>query len=518
MSDEAQSLADSDLLLEASGISKSFPGVQALDDVALTVRRGRLHALLGENGAGKSTLMNILAGVFPPDRGQIALAGRPVRFRNPREAQAAGISIIFQELNLIPELSVAENIFLGREPTSRLGLIDYRTMHRQSRALLDELELDVSPQTPVSRLRVGAQQVVEIAKALSFQSRVIIMDEPTSAITDQEIGVLFRIIRQLKERGVGIIYITHKLDELSHVADDVTVLRDGKLIGTAQFAQLTHDDMVRMMVGRELSDLFPKSSTEFGDEVLRVRRMSLQHPERKGDLVVGDVSFSVRRGEVVGLFGLMGAGRTELLQTIFGLHARTSTGTVFVEGRPVRIRSPRDAIAAGLALAPEDRKSDALLLEMSVAENITLATLSSATRFGLLRPARERQIAEHYVGRLAVRTPSLRQLVRNLSGGNQQKVVLSKWLATDPKVLLLDEPTRGIDVNAKQEIYTLVDELARRGLGVMIVSSELPEILAVADRILVLCEGRITREFQRGEATEESALRAALPAGSTQPA
>jgi ribose transport system ATP-binding protein len=511
MSEPPTATAEPEVLLQASGISKSFPGVRALDGASLTVRRGRLHALLGENGAGKSTLMNILAGVFPQDDGEIRLAGQPVRFRNPREAQAAGISIIFQELNLIPHLSVAENIFLGREPRNWLGLIDYRKLNEDARKLLTQLELEVDPRTPVGRLRVGVQQVVEIAKALSFESRVIIMDEPTSAITEQEIGVLFRIIGQLKQRGVGIIYITHKLDELRQIADDVTVLRDGKLIGTAAFAELTHDDMVRMMVGRELSELFPKSTADTGDEVLRVENVSLRDPERADEFAVRDVSFSVRRGEVVGLFGLMGAGRTELLQTIFGLHPRTSTGRVAVDGRPVPIRSPQDAIAAGLALAPEDRKADGLLLEMSVAENISLACLESVTQFGLLRPARERRLVGQFVHRLAVKSPSLRQQVRNLSGGNQQKVVLLKWLATEPKVLLLDEPTRGIDINAKQEIYTLVDELARQGLGVVLVSSELPEVLAIADRILVLAEGRVTREFRRGEASEENVLCAALP-------
>jgi len=503
----------SDLLLTARGISKGFPGVKALDNVQLAVRAGRLHALLGENGAGKSTLMNILAGVFPPDEGEILLAGRQVAFRNPRDAQEAGIAIIFQELNLVPDLSVAENIFLGREPLTNLGLIDYRRMHRDAEALLAQLDLDVDPRTPVARLRVGAQQVVEIAKAISFDSRVIIMDEPTSAITEQEVESLFRLIQRLKQRGVGIIYITHKLDELPHIADDITVLRDGRFVGSEPFQAVTHDQIVRMMVGRDLSELFPKTAATLGEEILRVAGLSLRHPERPDDFAVRDVSFSVRRGEVVGLFGLMGAGRTELLQTVFGLHPHTSTGTVYVDGRIVSIRSPQQAIAAGLALAPEDRKADGLVLSMSVAQNVSLSCLAAATRLGLVRPRNERELVGRYVDRLAVKTPSLDQIVRNLSGGNQQKVVLSKWLATGPKVLLLDEPTRGIDINAKKEIYTLIDELARSGLGVVMVSSELPEILAIADRILVLSEGRKTKEFARGEATEENILKAALPAG-----
>jgi ribose transport system ATP-binding protein len=509
-SNPAQSPAD--VLLEARGVSKSFPGVKALDGVGISVRSGRLNALLGENGAGKSTLMNILAGVFLPDEGEVLLAGRSVRFKSPREAQQAGISIIFQELNLIPNLSVAENIFLGREPLTPLGLIDYGRMHRDAKDLLAQLELNVDPGTPVARLRVGAQQVVEIAKAISFRSRVIIMDEPTSAITEQEIDVLFRLIRQLKQQGVGIIYITHKLDELRHIADDVTVFRDGRFIASEPFGNLTRDRMIQMMVGRELSELFPKTTPTPAEQVLRVEDLSLRHPERTDEYVVRDVSFSVRRGEVVGLFGLMGAGRTELLQTIFGLHPFASKGAVYVDGKRCDLRSPEQAIAAGLALAPEDRKLDGLVLSMNVAENVSIASLSQTTRVGLLQPRRERELVGRFVERLRVKTPSLYQQVCNLSGGNQQKVVLAKWLATQPKVLLLDEPTRGIDVNAKKEIYAIIDELAHSGLGVVMVSSELPEILAIADRILVLADGQLTAEFARGEATEEKVLKAALPA------
>ncbi len=452
-----------DILLEARGISKSFPGVKALDGVGITVRAGRLNALLGENGAGKSTLMNILAGVFPPDAGEILLAGRALRCKNTREAQAAGISIIFQELNLIPHLSVAENVFLGREPLTPLGLIDFGRMSRDTQTLLAQLELDVDPRTPVARLRVGAQQVVEIAKAISFRSRVIIMDEPTSAITEQEIAVLFRLIRQLKQQGVGIIYITHKLDELSEIADDVTIFRDGQFIASEPFANLSRQRMIQLMVGRELSELFAKTTAPLAEHVLRVKNLSLRHPERAADFVVRDVSFDVRRGEVVGLFGLMGAGRTELLQTIFGLHSNTSSGSVEVDGKPCRRRSPAEAIAAGLALAPEDRKQDGLVLSMSVAENASLSSLDRVSSAGLVRPRLELELVGGFTRRLAVKTPSLHERVRNLSGGNQQKVVLAKWLATEPKVLLLDEPTRGIDINAKKEIYAIIDELAPAG-------------------------------------------------------
>ena len=516
MNERAVTSVESEVLLQARGICKSFPGVQALDDAQITIRRGTLHALLGENGAGKSTLMNILAGVFPPDKGQILLNGRSVEFRNPREAQNAGISIIFQELNLVHQLSVAENIFLGREPRNRFGLIDYRQMHEDSRRLLAMLDLEVNPQTPIARLKVGTQQMVEITKAISFEAQAIIMDEPTSAISDHEVESLFGLIRQLKQRGLGIIYITHKLDELASIADDVTVMRDGRDVGARPFAEVSRDDLVRMMVGRDYCAPFAKTAEPGGGKVLEVRSMSLRHPERPSDFAVHDVSFEVGRGEVLGIFGLMGAGRSELLQTIFGLHPRTSTGTITVAGKNVRIRSPRDAIRAGIALAPEDRKSEGLVLTMSVAENASLSCLDRTTRFGMLQPAGERKLVGRFFDRLAVKTPSLNAPVRNLSGGNQQKVVVSKWLATEPKVLLLDEPTRGIDVNAKREMYAIIDELARNGLGVVIVSAELPEILTISDRILVLAEGRVTATYSRDEANEENILKAALPQGKTQ--
>ncbi len=502
-----------DVLLQTSGIGKSFPGVRALDDVRITVRSGRLNALLGENGAGKSTLMNILAGVFPPDQGELRIAGAPVSFRGPRDAQRAGVAIIHQELNLFPDLTVAENIFLGREARTRLGLVDYRTMNRAAADLLRQLELDVSPATLVGRLRIGAQQIVEIAKALSLDARVLILDEPTSAITDHEVAVLFRIIGQLKARGVGLIYITHKLDELQHIADDVTVLRDGRFVAAQPYDPASRAELIRLMVGRDLSELYVKSPAKLGDEILAIDNLSLRRSARSDDLALQNVSLRVRRGEVVGLFGLMGAGRTELLQTIFGLHSRTSTGAIRVDGKPTAIRSPRQAIAAGIALAPEDRKAEGLVLSMSVAENTTLASLANVVRGGLISRRRERELAAGFVQRLGVKTPSLDQIIRNLSGGNQQKVVLAKWLAARPRVLLLDEPTRGIDLGAKREIYATIDRLAHEGLGVLMASSELPEVLGVADRIVVLCEGRIAGEYLRGEATEEALLKAALPTG-----
>jgi ribose transport system ATP-binding protein len=501
----------SDIVLEARGISKSFAGVQALDQVSLILRRGRLTALLGENGAGKSTLMNILAGVFPPDEGTLFLDGQEVHFGNTREAQDGGIAMIFQELNLIPYLTVAENIFLGREPLNRLGLIDDMAMNHQAAALLKRLDLAVLPTTRVGSLRVGQQQVVEIMKALARNARIIIMDEPSSAISEHEIEVLFKIIADLKREGVAIAYITHKLDELTRIGDDATILRDGKLIGTAPLKDLPHDDIVRMMVGRDLKDLYQKSPVPVGEEVLRAEHIWLKNPKRAGDFMVSDISFQVHRGEVLGIFGLMGAGRTELFETLFGLHPNDSSGEVFIEATRVTASSPADAIRNGVALAPEDRKREGLALEMSVGENVSLASLDRVERFGLLDARTEHRHVSQAIDRFRVKTPSLRQTMRNLSGGNQQKVILAKWIATEPKVLLLDEPTRGIDINAKTEIYKFIGELTLGGLAVVMVSSELPEILAIADRVLVMCEGRKTGEFNRLEATQEKIMEAALP-------
>ena len=498
------------LLLEARGIRKAFPGVQALAGAGISVRPGRLNALLGENGAGKSTLMNILAGVFPPDAGSILLDGRPVAFRSPREAQAAGVSIIFQELNLVGGLSVAENIFLGRQPVNAWGLVDRRRMLREARNLLATLDLDVDPALPVERLKVGTRQMVEIAKALSFDARLLILDEPTSALTEHEVHTLFAAIRRLKARGVGMIYITHRLDELPEIADDVTIFRDGVLVHEAAFRAADRGDYVRRMVGRDLADLYPRSQVTPGRPLLAVEGLSVTRPGG-GQPLVTEASLTVHTGEVVGLFGLMGAGRTELLEAVAGLRPRDTTGAVRVAGEAAVIRSPHDALAAGIVLAPEDRKADGLVLGMSVAENVSLSSLDRATRFGLVSRRLEKARAAAAVARLAIKTPSTAQRVGTLSGGNQQKVVLAKGLACDPRVLLLDEPTRGIDIGAKREIYTLIDDLARGGMAILVASSELPEILGISDRILVLAEGRVTAEFRRGAATEQALLHAAIP-------
>lgn len=503
--------AASDLILEAQGIAKSFPGVRALDGVSLRVRSGRLLALLGENGAGKSTLMNILAGVFAPDTGTLRLDGREVRFPHPRAALAAGIGIVFQELNLIPHLSVAENIFLGREPRTRLGLIDFSRLNAAAAAVLKRLDLAVEPTALIADLRVGQQQLVEIARAVSEDARVLILDEPTSSLSAHEVGVLFGVIAELKKRGVALVYITHKFEELAHLCDDVTVMRDGRVVGESLFADLSRDALVRLMAGREAAETFRKSPPAPGAELLRAEGLALPGAGAGRPFLVEDVSFGLRRGEVLGIFGLVGAGRTELLEILFGLHAGRATGRITLEGRPVSFASPAAAIAAGLALAPEDRKRDGLVLPMSVAANASLASLDRTLRAGFVSESREAACITPYLERFRVKTPSLDQLIVNLSGGNQQKVILAKWLATGPKLLLLDEPTRGIDVNAKREIYAFIDELARLGLGLIVVSSELPEILALADRVLVMCEGRKTAEFARADATAETILAAALP-------
>ena len=505
------SKAPDDVILEATGIEKVFPGVRALDGVGLRVRSGRLVALLGENGAGKSTLMNVLSGVLPPDAGTIRLDGQPVRFAIPREAQVRGIGIVHQELNLIPGLSVAENIFLGREPRGRSGLIDYRRLHADTRAVLARLDLKVAPESIVADLRVGQQQLVEIAKAVAEEARVLIFDEPTSSLSSHEVDVLFGVIADLKRRGVGLVYITHKFDELARICDDVVVMRDGRVVGEAPFPELTRDAIVRLMAGRESREIFQKTPATPGDELLRAEAITLPGEGVGRPYLVDAVSFTLRRGEVLGVFGLVGAGRTELLEALFGVHAGRAAGRVLVEGKPVGMRWPADAIAAGLALAPEDRKRDGLVLPMSVAANASLACLPRTLRGGFISDVREASVITPYIERFRVKTPSLAQLIVNLSGGNQQKVILAKWLATAPKVLLLDEPTRGIDVNAKREIYAFIDDLAQRGLGLIVVSSELPEVLALADRVMVMCEGRKTAEFPRAEATPERVLHAALP-------
>jgi len=498
-------------MLVAENITKKFSGVTALDNVCLELHAGKVNAIIGENGAGKSTLMKILSGVYADYDGRIIYKSNPVRFQNTRQAQAAGITIIHQELNLIPYLSITENIFLGREITTPWGTLDKKQMRRHAETLLGKLKLRVDPDTQISSLKVGQQQVVEIAKALLIDAAVIIMDEPTSAISESEVEVLFSLIAQLKRENKAIAYISHKLDELFKIADRYIVLRDGKTIESGDMKGMTHDSIIQKMVGREIKIARRSHSIKNAKALLSVSNISLKHPDRKDDLLLKNVSFNLNKGEILGIFGLMGAGRTELLESIFGLHTRRTTGNFLVEGKQIIIKSPADAIHSGLALVPEDRKKDGLVLDLNVRTNICLTTLDNLQTMGLLNNNKEVSLAKKYTGDLKIKTSSDKQLAKNLSGGNQQKVVLAKWLATKPRILMLDEPTRGIDINAKNEIYKLILQQADEGLGIIVVSSELPEILTVSDRILVMTEGNITAEFTANEATEDNILKAAIP-------
>ena len=485
-------------ILQMKGISKRFPGVQALEQVDFDVYPGEVHALVGENGAGKSTLMKILSGIYPKDAGLIILNGDEVEFNDPIEAQKYGISVIYQEFDLAQNLTVAENILLCREPANSLGLIKRREFNRIARESLDKLGIAVNPNTLVSHLKVAERQMVAIVKALSFNAKIIVMDEPTSALSEHEIELLFAIIENLRSRDVAVIYISHRLQEITKIADRVTVLRDGRLVGCVSTAEVTTDQIVAMMVGRELKDFFRKEEAQIRDVVLEV-----EHLEQEG--VVHDVSFQLRAGEILGFAGLVGARRTETARLIFGLDQRDS-GDIFLNGKLVDIKTPDDAIALGVAYVPEDRKTQGLILSWTLAENTTLPRLSEVSRRGFIDFRAEAAVAQKYVTSLDIKTPSVQQQVMYLSGGNQQKVVIAKWLMTNPKVLILDEPTRGIDVGAKSEIYALMSQLAKQGLGIILISSELPEILGMSDRIIVMREGYVTGELLRDEATEEKVM------------
>lgn len=491
-------------ILEARHISKSFPGVKALDDVSFAVRPGSVHAVVGENGAGKSTLMKILSGVYVPDEGEVLVQDKTTAFTAPQDAERAGIAIIHQELNLVPALSVAENIFLGREAT-RFGFVDRRKLERETDALLNRLGHKLDPRRRVANLKVSDQQVVEIAKALSLDARVLIMDEPTTALATDDVERLFRIIRTLTGHGTGVVYISHKMDELLRLADEFVVLRDGKLVGRRVAGETTPNELVHMMVGREVSYERREHNAEKSNstELLRVERLSSREVDSAGRHRLSDLNLILRAGEVLGVAGLMGAGRTELLESLFGEREITKDSCIIMDGKPLAIGGPREAIRAGLAFVSEDRKTHGLLLDMSVSHNITLARLKHFTRFGFIKREREEQAAKEYVARLDIKTPGTGAVTVNLSGGNQQKVVLAKWLLTAPRVLLLDEPTKGIDIKGKAEIYALIEELAAGGLGIILVSSELPELLALSDRIIVLREGRLAGTLKRHEATEE---------------
>ncbi len=494
-------------------ISKSFGGVRALRDVSLVAPAGEVHSICGENGAGKSTLMKILAGAITDYEGEMRLAGRPLRFSGPREAEDAGIRIIYQELNLVPQLTVADNIFLGREMVrgGPLGWLDERGMEARTRRLFDRLGAPISPRARVGDLRIGDQQMVEIAKALAFDAAIVIMDEPTSALSDSEVARLFRVIHDLRKAGTTVLYISHKMNEVFTLSDRVTVLRDGQFVASAPRAEISPDQVVRWMVGREIAALNYQPHPIQPKEILEVEGLSLTAPHGSGRPNLRGITFSARAGEVVGVAGLLGAGRTELLEAIYGATPSPPEGTVRLEGRPVRFHHPDEAIRAGIAMVTEDRKALGLFDKMTVAENITIRRLPDLT-FGavpLIDPRAERRAVEWSIKELAIKTAGGDAPITSLSGGNQQKCIIARWLLVEPRLLLLDEPTRGIDVGAKSEIYQLIRRLASQGRAILMTSSELPELLAVADRIIVLCEGRITAEIPRAEATEEAIMHAA---------
>lgn len=496
-------------LLEMREISKSFPGVRALDRVSFDLHVGEIHALVGENGAGKSTLINILGGVFPfgDYEGEIRVDGETRRFAGVRDAEAAGIAVVHQELSLVPEFSIGENIYLGREPR-RFGIIDYEKLFSRARAVLDQLHVTLEARAPVAYLAIGQQQLVEIAKALSRDARILILDEPTAALTDTEAEFLFRILEGLRARGVGIIYISHKLDEVFRLADRITVLRDGRTVSTDAAGATDSRRVIARMVGRDVGDIFPAVHHQPGDVVFEARSVTVEDPSVPGKFLVRDVSFSVRRGEVLGIAGLVGAGRSDLLMALFGAHSGTTRGETYVEGSRVEVRHPMAAIARGIGFVTEDRKRFGLLLDQILLFNVTLARLRLSGAL-LTDIDSETAEAEKAMKELRIKAPSAFAAVNTLSGGNQQKVVLAKWLLTKPKVLFLDEPTRGIDVGAKQEIYTQINRLAGEGLAIVLVSSELPEVLALSDRVIVLHEGRLTGEFRRSEASAEAVMAAA---------
>lgn len=494
----------SDVLVSMEGIDKSFPGVHALDQARYELRAGEVHALVGENGAGKSTMMKILSGIYRKDAGRILYQGAEVDIPSPRAAQHLGISMIHQELNLMPHLTLAQNVFIGREPRRGVRfMLAENQINAQTQTLFDSMHLKLNPRTRAADLTVAKQQMVEIAKALSFNSKVLIMDEPTAALTESEIEELFRIIRDLRRQGVGIVYISHRLEELQQISDRITVMRDGRYVDTVDSVAVPIDQIISMMVGRTIFESAPEIPEDASPEVvLEVKGLN------RGS-AIRDIHFTLKRGEILGFAGLMGAGRTEVARAIFGAD-RIDSGTILVNGRPAHIKSPRDAVGHGIGYLSEDRKRYGLALGMDVESNVVLASFKRFLGFaGVVNRNRTRNAAQHYVQALSIRTPNLQQRVKNLSGGNQQKVVIGKWLTADTEILIFDEPTRGIDVGAKSEIYRLLNDLARQGKAIIMISSELQEILRMSHRIVVMCEGRITGELTAAEATQEGIMKLA---------
>ncbi len=486
-------------LLEAREVTKAFPGVLALNKVSLGLSRGEVHALVGENGAGKSTLIKIICGVYQPTEGTLFWNGQQVSVHSPAEALRLGIVPVHQELNLEPYLSVAENIFIGRQPTNKLGLIDHRRMNEMAVSWLEELGLNTEPTAPVGMISVAERQMVSIARAVSLNASMVIFDEPTASLTRRETELLFDVIRRLRAKDLGIIFISHRMEEIFGLCDRVTIMRDGNVITTTPVSDISKDEIIRKMIGRDLRDMFRKERSHPGEPVLEIRNLNVRG-------LLHDVSLCLRKGEILGLAGLVGAGRTELARAIVG-DLKYDSGSLLIDGRNVQIKNPSEAIKAGIGLVPEERKELGLVLGLSVKKNISIAILRRLSRLGLIRMRQETKIARTYVDRLSIKTPSLTQGVQYLSGGNQQRVVIAKWLATTPKILIVDEPTRGIDVGAKAEMHSLLSDLARQGVSIIMVSSELPEVLAMSDRILVMHEGEIVADLDGSATNEEEILR-----------
>ncbi|MGL1890290.1 MAG: sugar ABC transporter ATP-binding protein [Spirochaetaceae bacterium] len=484
-------------LLELENVSKSFPGVKALDGVNFDLRKGEVHALLGENGAGKSTLMKIISGVYKKDGGFYRVLGKEVGDLTPHKAAALGIAIIHQELNLCEHLTVAENIFLGREDV-KWGVLSKKEMNRRTKIILDDLKVEITPETIISHLPISKKQMVEIAKSLSTNAKVLIMDEPTSALTDKEIEDLFRIIKDLRSKGVGIVYISHRLEELEHITDRISIFRDGKYIITKNYEDTSIDEIISFMVGREIKDKFPKVSSKKGKKILEVKNLNSG--------IVKNASFDLYEGEILGVSGLMGAGRTQMVRAIFGAE-RIESGEIILDGKILKIHSPHNAISRGIVLGPEDRKLEGLCTKLSIKENIGIANIDKVTnRFGVINRKRENVLAEKVVNNLKVKTPSIEKVVQNLSGGNQQKVVVGKWMVRNARVVIFDEPTRGIDVAAKVSIYEIMNQLKQAGIAVLFVSSEMPEILGMSDRTLVMCHGKITGDLITSETNSDEIM------------
>ncbi|MBM7646642.1 ribose transport system ATP-binding protein [Scopulibacillus daqui] len=489
-------------IVRMTNISKSFSGNQVLKQVSFEIVPGEIHALMGENGAGKSTLMKILTGIYSRDEGDIQVNGRSVDYKDPKDAEKDGISVIHQELNIIPHLTVAENMFLGKEISiSKTGILKTKIMRRETKKHLERLGVQLNPDKNAESLSVGQQQMVEIAKALAAETKVLIMDEPTAALTDREIETLFKVMNELKSQGVAIVYISHRMEEIFQMCDRITVLRDGSCAGTENIKDTDLDQIVRMMVGRALGERFPERRVEIGEERLRVEGLS--NPG-----LFEDVHFSVKQGEVLGVAGLMGAGRSEIFETLFGAR-RKSSGRIFVDGKEVKIKNPYDAKKAGIGFVTEDRKSEGLVLELSVKKNLSLPNLKTLSNWGVISAKAEKAMADDFINKLRIKTHHADLQVKSLSGGNQQKVVIGKWVGINPKILILDEPTRGVDIGAKKEIYQIINELAAQGVAVIMISSELPEVLGMSDRIMVIHEGKVARILDKDEANQENIMQAA---------